>query len=171
MRVAPASIARRPARSTAEVQTSSIENNRALATKFGEAWNAHNMQLFDEIFHPDAEWHVGAPPHFRSEPLVFPASLKGDHTGRDEKTIMNKAEMMEVFDVILSVFNKFSLEITSIVAEGDTVIAEAQGRAVAPKDGTTYNNMYCYVMKIKEGKIALFKEYQNTLLFNMFDIS
>jgi ketosteroid isomerase-like protein len=142
----------------------SLEANRALATKFGEAWNTHNMRLFDEIFHQDAEWHVAAPPHGNSGPFVFPPPTPRDQTPTCEKTIMNKQEMMEVFDTILSVFNQFSIEITSIIAEGDTVVAESQGRAVAPQNGRIYNNMYCYVMKVRDGKIALFKEYQNTLM-------
>jgi ketosteroid isomerase-like protein len=147
---------------------SSLKDNRALAVKFGEAWNTHNMALFDEIFHRDLRWHVAVTPYGQSEPPVFQSPLLRDQKVTWDKTIMNKQEMMAVFEMTLSAFAQFSIEITSITAEGDTVVAESLGRAVNPQNGRIYNNIYCYVMKIQDGKIVLFREYQNTLL--VFDV-
>ena len=151
---------------------SSVEAKRALAVKFGEAWNARNMALFDEIFHPDAKWHVAVTPYDQSEPPAFQSPLLRDHKMIWVKTIMDKQEMMAAFEITLNGFKEFSIEITSITVEGDTVVAESLGRAVNPQNGRTYNNIYCYVMKIQDEKIILFREYQNTLLvFDAFNNS
>jgi ketosteroid isomerase-like protein len=151
---------------------SPIEAKRALAVKFGDAWNTRNMGLFDEIFHPELKWHVAVTPYDQSEPPVFQSSLLRDRKMIWTKTIMSKQEMMAAFEMTLGGFKEFSIEITSITVEGDTVVAESLGRAVNPQNGRVYNNIYCYVMKIKDGKIILFREYQNTLLvFDVFDNS
>jgi ketosteroid isomerase-like protein len=151
---------------------SSAETNRALATKFEKAWNTHGMRLFDEIFHPDLQWHVAVTPYGQSEPPVFQSPLLRDQKMIWDKTIMNKQEMMAVFDMTLTAFRQFSIEITSITIEGDTVVAESLGRAVNPHNGRIYDNIYCYVMKVKDGQIILFREYQNTLLvFDVFNES
>ena len=147
---------------------SSIEANRALATKFAEAWNTRNMRLFDEIFHPQARWHIAVTPYDQSEPPVFQSPLLSRHKMIWTKTILDKPEMMAIFDMTLSAFEQFSIEITSITVEGETVVAESLGKAVNPGNGRIYDNIYCYVMKIKDEQIFLFREYQNTLL--LFDV-
>ena len=150
----------------------SMEANRALATKFGEAWNTRNMVLFDEIFHPDLRWHVAVTPYGQSQPPVFQSPLLREQKMIWDRTIMTKQEMMAAFEMTLAGFEKFSIEITSTIVEGDTIVAESLGRAVHPKNGRIYDNIYCYVMKIKDSKIILFREYQNTLLvFDVFNNS
>jgi ketosteroid isomerase-like protein len=151
---------------------SSAEANRALALKFGEAWNTRNMRLFDEIFHPELKWHVAVTPYDQSEPPVFQSPLLRDQKMIWDKTVMDKRETVAAFAMTLAGFKEFSIEITSTTVEGDTVVAESLGRAVNPQNGRVYNNIYCYVMKIRDGRIVLFREYQNTLLvFDVFNNS
>ena len=56
-----------------------------------------------------------------------------------------------------------SSEIERLTAEGDVVIAQSVGTAET-HDGTPYNNTYCQVMRIRDGKIAEVKEYFDTAL-------
>lgn len=53
--------------------------------------------------------------------------------------------------------------IENLTAEGDTVVAQTSGRAETV-DGKAYNNSYCQVIRIRDGKIAAVKEYFDTAL-------
>ena len=50
-----------------------------------------------------------------------------------------------------------------MTAEGDIVIAQTAGTAETV-DGKPYNNSYCQVMRIADGKIVEVKEYMDTAL-------
>ena len=56
-----------------------------------------------------------------------------------------------------------SSDIERLTAEGDVVVAQAAGTAEM-HDGTPYNNTYCQVIRIQDGKIAEVKEYFDTAL-------
>ena len=55
------------------------------------------------------------------------------------------------------------LQITHVIAEGDQVVVEAQGEA-RTTDGRDYNNAYCMVLELKNGKITEIREYMDTEL-------
>ena len=50
-----------------------------------------------------------------------------------------------------------------IFADGDHVVVEAQGRAML-KSGKRYDQRYCYVIRMKDGKMQEVREYLDTLL-------
>ena len=50
-----------------------------------------------------------------------------------------------------------------LTAEGDVVVAQTTGIAET-HEGVPYNNSYCQVIRIREGKIAEVKEYFDTQL-------
>ena len=52
---------------------------------------------------------------------------------------------------------------TRIVCDADTVVVECRG-SVATKAGKRYNNHYCYVIDMKEGKMLALTEYMDTAL-------
>ena len=54
-------------------------------------------------------------------------------------------------------------EIEGLTAERDVVVAQTAGTAET-HDGTPYNNTYCQVIRIRDGKIAAVKEYFDTAL-------
>ena len=51
----------------------------------------------------------------------------------------------------------------AIIAEGDTVVVECRGK-VTTKTGKRYNNTYCWVLRMRDGKIASLTEYMDTQL-------
>lgn len=51
----------------------------------------------------------------------------------------------------------------NFIAEGDTVVVEARGNNVA-KSGERYDNEYCMVWRLENGKIKQIKEYCDTAL-------
>ena len=56
-----------------------------------------------------------------------------------------------------------STTIESLTAEADVVVAQTTGTAET-HDGVPYNNSYCQVVRIREGKIAEVKEHFDTQL-------
>ena len=54
-------------------------------------------------------------------------------------------------------------EIEQLTAEGDIVVAQTQGTAET-HGGAAYNNTYCQVIRIRDGRIAEVKEYFDTAL-------
>ena len=56
------------------------------------------------------------------------------------------------------------VEVTNIVAEGDYVVVEQQAKERMTKTGKPYNNTYCMVYKILDGKIVQLTEYCDTAL-------
>ena len=58
-----------------------------------------------------------------------------------------------------------SSKIERLVAEGDTVVAQTSG-AAETANGTPYNNTYCQVIQIRDGRIANVKEYMDTALID-----
>ncbi|TCS10330.1 nuclear transport factor 2 family protein [Caulobacter sp. BK020] len=51
----------------------------------------------------------------------------------------------------------------AIIAEGDTVVVECRGK-VTTKTGKRYDNTYCWVLRMGDGKIAALTEYMDTEL-------
>ena len=54
-------------------------------------------------------------------------------------------------------------EIERLTAEGDIVVAQTSGTAET-LDGRPYNNSYCQVIRVANGKITAVKEYFDTAL-------
>jgi ketosteroid isomerase-like protein len=55
--------------------------------------------------------------------------------------------------------------IEALIAEDDMVVALTKGQAET-HDGTPYNNTYCQVIRIEDGKIAEVTEYMDTALID-----
>ena len=56
-------------------------------------------------------------------------------------------------------------KIERLIAVDDVVVAQTNGSAET-HDGTPYNNTYCQVIRVRDGKIAEVKEYFDTALVN-----
>ena len=70
-------------------------------------------------------------------------------------------------DLLGPLFNQLKAGIASqierLVAEGDIVVAQTSGTAET-LNGVAYNNDYCQVIRIRDGRIAEVKEYMDTAL-------
>ena len=51
----------------------------------------------------------------------------------------------------------------NFIADGDYVVMEASGENATP-DGKIYNNKYCWVCRITDGKLHELREYMDTQL-------
>jgi uncharacterized protein len=57
----------------------------------------------------------------------------------------------------------YTNEAVRIVCEGDIVVVEGRGRVIT-KAGTPYNNNYCFVFRLRDGKLRELTEYMDTEL-------
>lgn len=121
-----------------------IESNKQLARKLVEAMNRSDTQWFLDNYADDVMvWTMGN------------TLISGQY---------DKGQVAAFADSIFDVFPKgIKFTIHSMIAEGDTVAMETEslGEHVS---GKTYNNFYHMLVKIRDGKITLLKEYLDTEL-------
>ena len=121
-----------------------IENNKRLARELVDAMNRADTQWFLDNYADDVlVWTMGN------------TMISGKYT---------KDQVAAFADSIFDSFpNGIKFTIHGIVAEGDTVAMETEsyGDHVS---GKPYNNFYHMVVKFKDGKIILLKEYLDTEL-------
>ncbi|MCB1687612.1 MAG: nuclear transport factor 2 family protein [Halioglobus sp.] len=121
-----------------------IESNKQLARKLVDAMNRSDTQWFLDNYADDVlVWTMGN------------TLISGKY---------DKNQVAGFADSIFDVFPKgIKFTIHSMIAEGDTVAMETEslGEHVS---GKTYNNFYHMLVKFRDGKITLLKEYLDTEL-------
>lgn len=90
---------------------------------------------------------------------IFKGSTKWKGVYRGKESVLR--------DLMVPLFAQFADEYTSnavrVMADGEFVVVEAEGR-VNTKTGMPYHNRYCYVFRIREGKVVEITEYMDTAL-------
>lgn len=86
-------------------------------------------------------------------------------THRLARTFLGKEDIIKNFVPVLRerLEGSIKLHVKNVIAEGDQVVVEMQGEA-RTKDGRDYNNLYCIVLKLQDGKITHIREYMDTEL-------
>ena len=59
-----------------------------------------------------------------------------------------------------------TLVVDKIIAEDDFVVVVAHGEGGVAKNGVAYNNTYCHVWRLQDGKLVESTEYLDTALVN-----
>ena len=124
----------------------SVETNKQLIT---EAWDCISVDDIDGFFSrltDDVTWTFTGSHRFA-----------GTYTGRDELVTELFAPLGEVLE------GGIKVQIDTLTGEGDRVVMEAHGEAVS-KSGQPYNNKYCLVITVTDGKIAQVREYLDSEL-------
>jgi len=79
-------------------------------------------------------------------------------------TLRGKREIRERLLVPMSrVIESFKFRVDNLIADGDQVVVEGRGEAPT-KDGRAYNNTYCIVVTLRDGKISQIREYLDSEL-------
>ena len=164
-----------------------IEANKALVREFFDAFNARDIDRVSATLHDDFVWntavqHDDAPNELRpmQSNLLRGRNLNHKHPrlsrhqavtawGNLFKGVVGtldseggRAEAKASSD------NYMRVEILGVTAEGDRVAVEAQSNGLYnPVNKRRYQNFYHGLFKIRDGKIILYKEYQDTL--HLFD--
>ena len=75
-----------------------------------------------------------------------------------------QAVRTELLDPLFAQFaDRYTNTARRIIADGDHVVVEAQGK-VTTKAGKRYDNTYCFVLRLADGKLAELTEYLDTEL-------
>jgi ketosteroid isomerase-like protein len=122
---------------------------------------AANKQLMQTIF---AGLAVGDPrPFIHSLADDFVWTLTG--TTKWSKTYRGKKAVRD--ELLKPLFAQFADQYINtasrFIAEGDLVVVECRGK-VTTKSGQPYNNTYCWVCRIEDGKLKELTEYMDTAL-------
>jgi uncharacterized protein len=122
---------------------------------------AENKQLMQNIF---SELSKG-----NGKPFV--ESLADDFcwtiTGSTKWSRTYRGKQEVIAELLRPLFAQFADQYTNtahrFIAEDDYVVVECRGR-VTTKSGTPYNNTYCWVCRVADGKLQELTEYLDTEL-------
>ena len=70
-------------------------------------------------------------------------------------------------DVVKRTFDlskPFSVEVRSMIVDGDTAVVQQRLQATAKETGADYDNQYCWIYTFNDGRITRMEEYADTLL-------
>jgi ketosteroid isomerase-like protein len=126
------------------------EQSRSVVTEAWKAFRTRDQARISQLFTDDAEWTA-------PEGNATAVALKGP-----SHMVGNQAIAMFLSTTLHKLFQKIEIDIRGVFADGETVIVEEHMRAEIP-NGNTYNNDYCFVFELKEGKIRRVREYMDTL--------
>ena len=122
----------------------SLEANKTLVKKFIEAMRTSNVDHLKKVITDDFSWWILGKPAY--------LATAGEHDAEFFLGFFGNAEAFP---------NGVSFEVTSIIAEGTKVAAEAELKA-ATAMGTNYENSYHFLFVIENEKIKRMKEYMDT---------
>ena len=123
----------------------SEENKRLMQQVFGELAQG-NSQALVEVLADDVAWHVTGTTKF-----------SGTYQGK--ATLINEL----VGPLFSQLDGPFRMIPDRFIAEDDYVVVECCGN-VTTKTGRPYNNKYCLVCRLEDGKIKELTEYMDTNL-------
>jgi ketosteroid isomerase-like protein len=85
--------------------------------------------------------------------------------GRWFKTYEGKPAILELFRSVMSrLIPPFKATAQRLIADDDHVVVQLRGSGNRTKSGGTYDNHYCWVCQLRNGKIVSVTEYCDTEL-------
>jgi uncharacterized protein len=125
---------------------STAANGRAAVERYLAAAQAGDAEAVREVFAEEASWQLDGD-----------LPISGSWNGRD-------AIVDEFLATALSYYQpgSVSLEVTSVLADGDHVVVEWTSRARS-RAGRPYENRCIGVFTVRDGRIHAVREYMDTL--------
>ena len=125
---------------------SALEKNEQLVVDFFNTLSTGDLEKVRPLLHKDASWL----------PMVSGIPGEGIKKGRD----------VIIDDFLGPVRGMFEpgdpkVHIDNILSKGDTVVCETRGTGKM-KNGKDYNNVYCWVIELKDGLIYAIREYMDS---------
>lgn len=123
-----------------------LAENKQIIQAFYDAGNRGDLEGCVALLDDDVTWtNIGS------------TRFSGTYTGKEAL----------IGNLLRPVFGQLKAGISStienVVAEADFVVVQSRGKADT-KDGRPYNNQYCHVFRIRNGKISEVTEYFDTEL-------
>lgn len=121
-----------------------MKDNKAIVRSFYEHMNRLDAPAMLALLAPDATWWIP--------------------TGAIGGAINSKMAMATIIPAMFSVYSQGpKMALGRLVAEGDSVCAEATARGGCTKGGYEYENDYLMFFTIRDGLIVEIREYLNPL--------
>ena len=121
------------------------ENKQIMKQVFDELARGNSAALIG-AFADDVDWHITG-------------------TTKFSRTYHGKAAVMD--ELVTSLFSQlegqFIMTADRFIADDNYVVVEARGKATT-KTGRPYNNKYCWVFRMEDGKVKEVTEYMDTQL-------
>jgi ketosteroid isomerase-like protein len=151
---------------------SDLEDNKQLAHRFVDAFERRDIAAIADLLSEDFVWHVAVVGDDESEPRPFQSAELRSKPWMLPPVKQSRQETLgffqSMFDVGADPRYHFHLRLISVMAEGDRVAFEAESDMLSPVTGRRYRNLYFILLRVRDGKIALYKEYQDTL--HIYDV-
>jgi len=123
-----------------------VTENKALVRSFLASGNNGDLERCLELIDDRVVWtNIGT------------TKLSGKYAGKEA---LIKELLGPVFGKLKS---GIRTTVDNMVAEGDFVVVQSRGQAETT-EGQQYNNTYCHVFRIRDGKILEVTEYMDTEL-------
>ena len=127
----------------------SLESNKQIVRDYFQAFTGGDLAKAMSLTSENFAWTI-----------TGSTAVSGTYTGHAAiETLL--AQIAEVIDFEQEV----ALRIEELIAEGDKVVARVAGKTTT-KSGKPYNNTYCHVFSVRDGKIQSDLEYLDTALVN-----
>jgi hypothetical protein len=88
------------------------------------------------------------------------APFRAAHGGDAVAAALAGGVVKEMFDIS----KPFALEVRRTLVDGDHAVVQQRLTATAKATGNGYDNQYCWVYTVRDGKLAHMEEYADTLL-------
>lgn len=122
------------------------EENKKLMQRVFDELSRGNSPALIEVLADDVQWHVTG-------------TTKLSQTYRGKATLMNEL----VVPLFSQLEGQFVMTADRFIADDDCVVVEARGKSTT-KTGRPYNNKYCWVFRLEDGKVKEVTEYMDTQL-------
>lgn len=127
----------------------STEETRAVVEAFYAALASGKRDVVRSLLGDECSW---APP----ATAPFAPVSGGDAVAAE----LGGAVVKRMFDLT----KPFKLDVRRILADGDIAVVQQRLTATARATGLPYDNQYCWVYTVRDGKIVDMEEYADTLL-------
>ena len=122
---------------------------------------AENKKLMQDVF--EALGRGDSRPYLDILADDFTFTITG-HNPWSRTIVGKQAVREELYGPLFAQFaDRYTAQLVNLVAEGDTVVVEHRG-CVTTRKGKLYNNEYCLVCRLEDGKLKSVKEYADSLL-------
>jgi ketosteroid isomerase-like protein len=149
-----------------------LEANKAVARRFIEIFNARDYQAMSDLLAEDFLWHVAVIGEGETEFRPRQSKYLREHPVTLPGPLLNKEESLQwfkgMFDRGADPQHYFTMRLVSLTAEDDRVAMEAEGNMGTPGVRPHYHNVYYLLLRVRDGQLTLYKEYQDTL--HIFDV-
>lgn len=125
---------------------SQAEQNEALVRNFFAVLSTGHLENIRQTLHPDASW----------TPMVKNVPGAGVHQPRDVIVDEFLAPVRGLFED-----GDPKVEVNNIFSKGNLVCAETRALGKM-KNGNTYDNLYCWVVEVRDGLIYALREYMDS---------